>query len=198
MRDHLKLLCVFILALLAMFTGVAFAAGATIPEDGSALDLIKPVIDAFRGGDYPFAASMTIVFLVAIVRRYGTTKIPFFGTERGAALLAFVGSFAGAMTAGLSGDGEFSQHLLLTAVNVALAATGGYMAVKAFVIDPLLKSKFYQDKAPAWLKSILSLVLWMFESKSKTPPAIAKAEAAGEEAVKKDPPKGMGEVTELK
>lgn len=189
----------FLLIFLGVFTtGAAFAAtGAALPDDASAIDLIRPVIDAFKGGDYPFAASLSIVLLVALIRRYGTGRIPFFGTERGAALLAFVGSFAGAMSAGLSGDGEFSRHLAFTALNVALGATGGYMAVKAFLIEPLLKSKFYQEKAPAWLKSILGLVLWIFESR-KTPPAIARAEEAGEEAVKKDPPTGMGEVKELK
>lgn len=191
-----RLAALFILVFLGVFTSLAFAAGQTIPQDTSVFDLVRPVIDAFKGGDYPFAASLSIVLAVALVRRYGTGKIPFLGTERGAALLAFIGSFAGAMAAGLSGDGTFSQHLLLTAINVALAATGGYMAVKAFVITPILESKWYQDKAPGWLKSVLSVVLWIFENRGKT--ATEKAEAAGDEAVKKDPPKGMGEVTELK
>lgn len=192
----IRLAALFILVFLGVFTSAALAAGATIPQDGSAFDLVRPVIDAFKGGDYPFAASLAVVLIVALARRYGSSRIPFLGTERGAALLAFVGSFAGAMAAGLDGDGSFSQQLLLTAVNVALAATGGYMAVKAFVITPILASKWYQDKAPSWLKSILSLVLWIFESKGKT--AAQRAEAAGDEAVKKDPPKGMGPVTELK
>ena len=194
-KVFLSVLAVF--TFLCVFTGIAIAGTQTMQPDASWSDLVKPVVDAFRGGDYPFAASSAVVLLVALIRRYGALKVPFFGTERGAALLAFVGAFAGTLSIGLSGDGEFSSSLMFTAFNVALTATGGYMALKTFVVEPLLKSKWYQEKAPGWLKSALSVVLWIFDS-AKHSPAIAKAEAAGDAAVVANPAKGMGEVKELK
>ena len=192
----IKMFCWGLLVFLGVFTTMAFAAGAATPEDGSLLDYLKPVLEAFRGGDYPFTASLAVVFIVAAARRYGSPRIPWLGSRAGGAALTFAGAFAGGLATGLSGDGTFSWHLALMSLNVAFVATGGYVIVKELFIDKIIASKWYQEKAPGWLKSILSLVLWMFEHRGKS--ASDKAEEAGDKAVAADPAKGHGEITELK
>lgn len=198
MSRLLKFGALFILVFFFVFTGLAFAANSAVPEDGSLLDLLKPVYEAFTSGHYLYAGSLSVVLLVAILRRYGSNKLPWFGSDEGGAVLTLVGSFAGAIATSLAGGSPVSLTMAWTALSIAVGAAGGYVLIKKLVVDRLTRSQWYQEKAPAWMKSLLGLVLWIFENHAKKPPAITRAEAAGEEAVKKDPPKGMGEVTELK
>lgn len=198
MSRVLRLCAWFILVFLGVFTGLAFAAGAaTQGDDGSLLDLAKPIFEAFTGGHKLYAGALALVFVVAVARRYGASRWAWLGSDEGGGYLTLIGSFAGAMATGLAAGGSPSWEMAWTAVTIAVGAAGTYALIKKLVINRLLASKWYQEKAPDWLKSMLNLVLWVFENHAEKA-AIKKAEAAGEEAVKKDPPKGMGEITELK
>lgn len=190
----LKIAIFAVLTFLGVFTGVAVAAGAAEASDGSLMDLFTPVVDAFRGGDYPFAAAVMLVFLVAVTKKYGGNRFPFLASGKGNALLVLLGSFGGAMATALAGEGTLSGHVAWTATGIAVAAAGGYSLIKTLIVEPLQDSDWYKNKAPGWVKSALSFALWIFNK----PSPVATAEAAGQAAVDKDPPTGTGTPTEIK
>jgi hypothetical protein len=74
--------------------------------------------------------------------------------------------------------------------SVALPAAGGYSLIRTLLVEPLVASAWYRERAPRWLRGIVDLVLWIF-----APPApAARAEAAGDAAVAQDPPAGAGKI----
>lgn len=166
------------------FVGTSVAFAAASPEGGNILDLAKPVLDAVMGGQYAYAASLALVLLVAAARRWGVKRWQFLRTDAGGSLLVLVGAFGGALATSLAAGVGMSWGLLWAAVGVAVSASGGYTLVKRLVIDPLLRP--LASKVPKWLKPLFSLLLWMFDNQS-----VAKAEAAGEAAVKKNPSNGL-------
>ncbi len=180
-----------LLALVALitFTATAFAAGAASGDDGSLLDLLRPVFDAITHGQYYLGAALALVFLCTLARRYGAKRFPFLATDAGSAALVLVGAFGGALATGLAavGTNALTFALALAAGKVALAAAGGYSLIKKLVVDPLLASQWYANRAPAWLKAILAVVLWAFTK----PDAVKSAEAAGAAAVAASPGAGL-------
>jgi hypothetical protein len=172
---------------LAAFAGTAFAAGAVAPADGSLLDLARPIFDAVMHGQYWIAASLALVMLTALARKYGTGKLPFLATGAGAAILVLVGSFGGALATALLAGSAISLGLAFTALKVAFAAAGGFSLAKSLVA-PLLRK--IQAKAPIWAQPIFGILFWAFER----PEALATAEAAGAAAVKAAPAKGAAGV----
>lgn len=187
----MRSIALFILVFLLAFTATALGAAGLAPEDGSVLDLLAPIVDAFRGGNYPLGGALAIVLAVALARRYGTEYIPWLGTKAGAALMVLVGSFGGALAAALSAPGAvLSFAMVKSATAIAVGAAGGYTLIKDLVVDPLTRSAWYRERAPGWLKAIVSVVLWVFRS----PSPVARAEAAGQAAVDAKPPSGAAGV----
>lgn len=176
---------VFIFSLLIAFSATAFAAGAIVPEDGSILDLLKPVYEAFATGDYLYAGAVTVVVAVALAKRYAAPHVSFLQSKPGQALMVLIGSFAGAVAAAVAGPAGFSWAIAKTASMIAIGAAGGYTLVKELVIDPLLRP--LAAKAPAWMQPLFALVFWIFDR----PSPVAKAEAAGQAAVVAKPAEGV-------
>lgn len=183
------------------FTATALAAGAVSPDDGSLLDLFKPVVDAFRGGQYLYAGMLALVVAVAALKRYAPTKYgisDFVHGDVGGTALTLVASFGGAMATTLGAGDPFSWGIAKTAALIAVGAAGGYAMIKKLVVTPLVNSDWYKNKAPGWLKTILSLALWMFDK----PDPVAAAEKAGDDAVAAKPAEGTkaveGSITEVK
>lgn len=188
------------LIMLFAFATTAFAAGAVAPDDGSLLDLARPVYDAIMGGHYIAAAAFALVLAVALVRRYAPDKSKvqtFVHSDAGAAVTTLLMAFGGAMATATLGGAAWHWAMLWTSATVAFAAAGSYAIIKKLVIEPLQASAWYA-KAPAWLKAALQVVFWLFDK----PDAVKAAEAAGDAAVAAKPGQGLaavaGKPTELK
>jgi hypothetical protein len=180
-----------VIALLA-FTGTALAAGAVAPEDGSILDLAKPVFEAVMSGQYWYAAAGALVLLVTAVRRYGAKWFPralgWTNSSWGTPALVLLASFGGALaTAAAAGAGP-SLEVLKVALGVAVAAAGGWKLAKELAV-PLLTA--LRDKLPAWARPLIDVALWAFQRPSRD----ADAAAAGDAAVAANPPTGIAGVT---
>lgn len=200
MLARIELLVLLAMIALVSFTATAFAATAAAGDDGSLLDLLRPVFDAITHGQYYLGVALALVFLCTLARRYGSERFPFLATKMGAAALVLVGSFGGALATGLAaiGTNALSWALVLGASQVALAAAGGYSLLSNLLVDPLLASDWYKTRAPAWFKTLMSVVMWAFTK----PDAVKTAEAAGDAAVKAAPAQGLeattGKPTEVK
>lgn len=171
---------------LLTFTATAFASGAVVPEDGSLFDLAKPILEAVRSGQYAFAASAALVFAVALARKYGAKRYPWLVSDAGGATLTLVGAFGGAVSTALAAGATLSAGLAWTATGVAVAAAGGYSLIKKLLVDPMVASAWYKERAPSWLKSVMGVVLWVFVK----PDVAAKATEAGDQAVTDKPSTG--------
>ncbi len=193
MKKTLSILALVALTLVS-FTAAAFAAGAVVPEDGSLLDLAKPVYEAVMHGQWWLGASLALVLCVGLFKRYAPAKAQEWAhSDVGGSILVLAGSFGGALATGLvaAGTNALTPGLAWMALKVALAAAGGYSLIKK-LLGPLVA------KAPAWMQPILGMLMWVFDSK----PAITKAEEAGKEAVEAKPAAGIegvvGSSTEVK
>lgn len=190
-----KYLDMFIIALLLVvgFTGTALAAGAAITEDQSLLELAKPIFDAVVHGQWWIAAASALILVVAAARKYAPTEGRFGWAGRmlqstpGVMVSTFVLSFAGAVTTSLLAlgpTGMMSFAIAKTALLVGVAAIGAWRAIHA-VATWMVATEFYKSKVPAWVQSIVTMVLALVGSN-----AIAKAEAAGQKAVDAKPATG--------
>lgn len=181
----MRFITVFVLFLLAAFTGTALAASAADPSGGGSIsDLIKPVFDAVVHGQWWVAAAAAVVLLCALARKHMPAKYTegvkgdIIGTG-----LVFVMAFAGAVGTTLAGPGAvaMSAAVALTALKVGVAAIGGYN-----ILHKLASWAVASGKLPAWALPIVKLLTSVIGSN-----AIGKAEAAGDKAVAADPPRGM-------
>ena len=180
-----------VITLLAL-ASTAFAAGAAAPDDGTLLDLARPVFDAVMHGQGWLAAALALVFVVAGARRYGpkwfSNRMAWITSGAGTTLANFLLSLGGALATAFAAGAGPSMALALTSFKVAAAAAGGYEALK-YLIAPLLRK--LRDKLPVWMRPALDMFLWMFDR----PDPVAKAKAAGDQAVKENPPPGVTAIT---
>lgn len=173
------------------FIGVALAAGAVVPQDGSILDLAKPVYEAILGGQWWLGAMLGIVLLTTAAKRYlpgklGTWVNGDYGQPLTVLLLSFGGAGAAALLA--AGPGAVvTGTLLWAALKVAVGAAGGYSLLKQLLAPVIQK---FAAKAPAWMQPLFSVVLWVFSK----PSAVAVAEKAGDDAVAAKPAEGAGAI----
>lgn len=147
------------------------------------LAIIQPIFSAFGDGQYAYATVLSIVALTTVTKTYLQPRFSWLQKDYGNTLLVLVSATALAMVSPLSTGVAFSLDLLWSAVKAGAAAAGGFKMVKELFVKPFLLP--LRNKAPAWLKPILSLVIWFFENN-----AVEKAEKAGEEAVAKNPSTG--------
>jgi hypothetical protein len=199
MPNRIKLWILGAFVFLATFSGVAFAANAVDPNDGS-LDLAKAIHDAFAGGHYAYCASLGVILAVALTKRYLGPKIPWLHTDVGGTTLTLVGSAATALASSLAGGGPMTTDLLESSILVGVGAAGGYATIKKLIIEPLAKP--LQSKLPLWAQPIFSTVLWIFDRPPTGKQDEAAAQVQGMSAVANDPPKGAegvtGKPTEIK
>lgn len=172
------------------FAATAHAQNVAVPADGSVLDLLKPVYNAFSGGQYAYCGALLLVVIVALVKRYFGTTTPWLHTDIGGASMVLLASAGTAAATGLATPGaHLTFGLLKSSLLLGVTAAGGFSMIKSLVIEPLLIP--LEAKAPLWMKPIFSLVLWIFDK----PDAIKTAEAAGEAALVAKPPTGIVDVT---
>lgn len=173
------------------FTGVAAAAGAVVPPDGSLLDLAKPVYEAIAGGQYWLGAMLGLILATTAAKRYLPGRAgTFVNGEYGQPLTVLLLGFAGAAAAALLAVGPgavLTASLAYSALKIAIGAAGGYTLLKQLLAPVLVK---LQAKAPAWAQPIFAVLLWAFSK----PSAVAVAEKAGEAAVVAKPGDGAASV----
>lgn len=177
------------------FTATAFAQ-STSPsgEPWSVWDVLRPVVEAFRGKDYDAAGALALVALTAILGHYGS-KLPgkfgaFFNGEPGKLVTLVGGAFFASLALQLTGPQGFTLGILKTAGWLAFLAGGGYGLVKKFLY-PILVGKL-RPKLPGWAQPILDGLLWFLDRGKAA--AIAKAEKAGAAAVAAKPGAGAAGV----
>lgn len=183
--------------MLFSFVATAFAAGAATPDDGSLLDLARPVFDQIMKGHYIAAAAFALVLAVALVKRYhffGAKFDAFVHSDAGGALTTLVMSFGGAVATATMGDAPWHWSMLWMSATVAFAAAGGYTIVKKLLVEPLRASTWYQTKAPEWFKAAMQVVLWIFDKKNAGADVQTDATKAGDAAVAANPPGGADAV----
>jgi hypothetical protein len=181
----IKIGALLVLTALLAFTGTALAAEAATGADGSWLDMLKPLYDAMAGGHYAYAAALTIIVMVALVKRYLGDKWTWLHSDAGGSAMALTAAAATAAATSLAAPGAtMTLDLMKSALLVGVGAAGGYAVLKNLIVEPLLIP--LQAKAPAWAKPILQLVIWIFDK----PDAIKIAEAAGSAAVAAQPAQG--------
>ena len=172
------------------FTATAYAAGSLTADGESLFDMARPLLDAVMHGQYWLGASLALVLAVTAFKQLAPAgKLQDFAhSDAGGAILVLLGSLGGALATALiaSGTNAVSMALLWAALKVALGAAGGYSLIKKLVVEPLMASSWYLNSAPAWLKSVMGLLLWAFTK----PSATDAATQAGNDAVVANPPTG--------
>ncbi len=176
------------LCLLAFaFAATAVAAGAVTPEDGSLLDLARPIFDAVMHGQWWLGAALAVVFVTAATRRYLPDAYggKFARGDVGGLITAFLIAFGGALATTFAAPGAvMSGAVLLVGLKVGLGAVGGFVALNQLA-KALAGTEWFKTKAPAWLRTGLTFLLALIGSS-----AIAKAEKAGDAAVAANPATG--------
>lgn len=181
----------FLLCFLLAFAGTALAAGAAAPEDGSILDMLRPVYESFAGGNYVLSGALALVLLVALVKRYVAPRVSWMQSDIAAAGMTLLAAFGASLGASLGAGNGITWAIVKTAAAVGAAAAGGYSLLKPFVV-------WLASKAPAWAQPILSVIMWVFDK----PTAVDVAKKDGDAAVAATPSSGadgvIGKSTEVK
>lgn len=190
MKKALTALSVAALAFLS-FGATAIAAGEVTPDDGSLLDLARPVFDAVMHGQWWLGAALAVVLLTAAAKKYLPDAYggKYVRSELGAMATAFLLSFGGAIATTMAAPGAaMTMAVAMAALKIGAAAVGGWMILHK-VMQVVVATKFWNDRVPAPVKALVSFVLGLVGSS-----AISKAEKAGQEAVDASPPQGPAQV----
>jgi hypothetical protein len=170
------------------FGGVAFAADAIDPADGS-LDIAKAVYNAFAGHHYAYAGALGLILGVALVKRYLGSRIAWLHSDTGGSAMALLASFGAALAASLANGGPATWDLLKSAFLVGVGAAGGYAVLKNLLITPILKP--LAAKAPLWMQPLFAMIFWIFDHETPS----ETATNAGNAAVAATPAQGAAGVT---
>ncbi len=184
----------FLGVLLAGFVMSAHAAQAVAPDDGTLLDLARPIFDEIMKGHYIASAALALILAVALVKRYAPGKFgTFVHSDAGGSLTTLLMAFGGALATATMGGAMWTWGMLPAAGQVAFFAAGGYVLIKKLIVEPLLKP--LAAKAPAWMQPLFAMVFWAFDRKVSETDALAGAKTAGDTAVLANPAGGVDAVT---
>lgn len=101
----------------------------------------KLLWDAVTSGNYWAIAAALMCAAVFVARRALVKRIPWLGSDRGGVALALVGGTAFGVAVGLVGGAPMGVAAVMSAFKVALAAAGGFTALRKLV---------WPDKAQVW------------------------------------------------
>ncbi|WP_223744865.1 hypothetical protein [Corallococcus sp. AS-1-12] len=122
-----------LLSLSLVLPAVAFAQEAGAPDPSNVESFARLVLDAVTARNWALVASLGVVALVYVLRRYMGAWWPVLRTARAGAALAVLLSVAGAVANALLAGESFTVALLLKAVAIGLGAAGGFSVVKALL-----------------------------------------------------------------
>lgn len=166
------------------------AIDAPTPDEGNLLDLARPVFDEIMKGHYIAAASLALIVMVALVKRYAPGKAgDFVRSDPGGSLMTLLMSFGGALATATMGGAPWTWGMLWTAGSLAVTAAGGYVLFKKLLVEPILKP--LSKKTPAWMAPAWGMVFWLFEKKISEAEALKAATDAGVAAVEAKPATGV-------
>ncbi len=158
MRKLLHVTLTF-LALAYIFCATANAAAQATDE--SIVDLARQLYEILRDGGYSIAAvAAGLLFVSAVLRRFGARVVPWFATSNGGRVIVLIGSFGAMLTAALATGSAVSAALVFGALHAAFLASAGYSWIKKVLIDPL--RPWMESKAPAPLRWLYLAIAWMF------------------------------------
>ncbi|WP_255443052.1 hypothetical protein [Corallococcus sp. Z5C101001] len=123
-----------VLSLSLFLPVVAFAQVATAPDPSNVEAFARLVLDAVTAQNWALVASLGVVVLVYVLRRYVGTWWPWLRTARAGAALAVLLSVAGAVANALLAGEAFTVALLLKAVAIGLGAAGGFSVMKTLLV----------------------------------------------------------------
>lgn len=168
-------------------TAQLVAAAGVTSDDTSMLDLLRPVYEALTSGQYALTTALGLIAAVALAKRYLGTTVPWLHSDAGGSLLVLVGSGAAAAATGLVAPGtHVTLALIKNALMAGVLAAGGYAMIKNLIVLPLL------PYLPAWLRTALTPLLWVFDGSSKPAQVVlAQSITAGVEAVAAKPAQGV-------
>lgn len=191
MKRTITALSLAALAFLA-FGATAIAAPGGYADDGSLLDMFKPVVEAVKNGHFALGGSLLVIFLMAVAKRYLPEKWggKWVRSDAGGVAFAFGFAFFGSLGTALAAPGAaVNGAMAMAALKFGLGAIGGFVAIHKLATWAV-GTAWFKAHAPAWLVSGLSFVLALIGSS-----AIKKAEAAGQKAVDQNPPQGPAAAT---
>ena len=139
---------------------------------GAPLPDISGIENAWVVGHKAYAAALALVLLVALVRRYLGSRVPWLHTDAGSTVLVLLGSFGGALATALSGGADLTWKIAESAIGVAVIAAGGYGMIKQLLVVPVLCK--WEAKAGPTTQKLLRVVLWIFCHKQDPSAACAQ------------------------
>ncbi|MCY1045618.1 hypothetical protein OV208_30160 [Corallococcus sp. bb12-1] len=122
-----------VLSLCLVFPSIAFAQVATSPDPGNVESFARLVLDAVTARNWALVASLAVVGLVYVLRRFAGAWWPLLRTARAGAVLAVLVAVAGAVSNALIAGEGFTVALLLKALSIGLGAAGGFTVMKTLV-----------------------------------------------------------------
>ncbi len=99
-------------------------------------EFLQLVVSAVAAGKWASVAALVLVATVWALRKFIAPKVPFFATGEGGAVLTIATSFGGALATALLAGTAVSGGLILSSLQVALLAAGGWSLLKHLL--PLL------------------------------------------------------------
>jgi hypothetical protein len=195
MSTKIRLGFVYLASVVLAFFGasIAFAASSSAPDDAALLDLLRPIVEAVGKGEFALAGAFGVIFAVAATKRYLPDRFggKFARSDLGGMLSAFLYAGAGSVATTIVAGAPFSGSVALAAVKFGMGAIGGFVALHKLA-TALVATKWWNEKAPGWLRATVSTILAIIGSN-----AASKAKTAGEKAVADKPAAGMGSFTDV-
>jgi hypothetical protein len=125
------LLALFVLALLVPAVAFAQAAGVVVTDDP--LAGFKTLVDLIASKQWPLAATMGVVILIGLARRYGGKYIPWLLTNRGGAVLSLLFAACESLVLALTSGAVGWVPVLTAAIGLFLKNMAVFTAFKKIV-----------------------------------------------------------------
>ncbi|AGC44588.1 hypothetical protein MYSTI_03276 [Myxococcus stipitatus DSM 14675] len=133
-RERLSMLrSSFLLSCLVLASPALAAESPGIPDPSRIEEFARLVFDAVTSRNWALVASLAVVAVVYVLRRFGGTRIPWLASSRTGAVLALLVAVAGAVGNALLAGTPFTWGLLLKALGIGLGAAGGFSVLKALL-----------------------------------------------------------------
>jgi hypothetical protein len=178
---------------------VAFAAtGVTDPDSAGVFDLLKPIVESVAKGEFALSAALGVIAAMALTKKYLPDRFggKFVRSDLGGMLSAFIYASAGSVVTALSTGGDVTSSTMRAALYIGMGSIGGFVALHKLA-SAFVGTKWWNEKAPAWLRALVSVVLALIGSNAASKQAEKNAKAAGDAAVKEKPATGLGEFTDV-
>lgn len=175
------------------------ASGVADPDNAGVYELLKPIFEAVAKGEFALSAALGVIAAMALTKRYLPDQFggKFVRSDLGGMLSTFIYASAGSVATALGTGDDVTSSTMRAALYIGLGAIGGFVAAHKLA-TALVATKWWNEKAPAPLKLVMSFVLALIGSRAaKKQQADEKAKTEGDKAVKANPPTDLGEFTDV-